>query len=236
MQRFLTSVDLPFEGAFQPFVFGKGLGQTAERMGRSIGGNVSPLARVPLEAIFGEQLYTGRDLPDVKGGASTIAANLLEQLGVPPWEASQFQLKLPGMRDDTAKLIEHALMSQFGRPITTLRPWTEPPSRRQGQGDAAFWAKALLNTLSGVRLADYDIPEEQSRELRPKIESELQGNPLVREFSTVYVPREYQPYLQPDDQMLMRLLQTLNRERRDSAQARRLQRLREGTLPSWAYH
>jgi hypothetical protein len=157
---------------------------------------------------------------------------------VPSWEADQFQVKIPDilgreiMSDKTAKFLENAALGQFGRLVSTIRMPLE--QRKDTESALGWYAKALLNTLTGAKLSDYNIPEEQARELRPAIENLLSGSPLVKEFSTISVPKEYRPYLNPEEQSLMRLLETLNKERRAASKAEKQRLFQEGKLPPWA--
>ena len=229
-QRYLAGVDLPFEGAFQPFRLGNGVFNTIEENFKSLLGNTSPMIQGAYEAGTGEQGYTGRDIPGLRGGPSQMLRSVLEWNGVPRWEADAARLGIPGgMKVDPR--LENLSMKLGGRYVSTINSLIRP---KRDESTASAVTKSLVNTLSGVKLSDYNIPQEQTRELRPAIELQLEGNPLVREFRSKYVPKELQQYLTPDDQMWVRLLETLNKESRDSKAANVQQRIKEGLLPPWA--
>jgi hypothetical protein len=238
-QAFLTSVDLPYEGAFQPFVFRGDPVRSAQSLFRTVGGNATPLLRVPYETLSGDQLYTGRNMSDVHGGVRTIMSHVLQDQGrLAEHEANQALNKLsqgantvlPGSRS-LSPVLDNAFTGFHGRAVGQLRPFLDPSEDESR--DAKWWAKALLRVGTGVRIADYNIPEEQARELRPAVEKLLDDVPQADRFSSRYVKEEDRPYLTPQHRTWVRLLETINKERREARAAEEFQ-IREGDLPPWA--
>lgn len=61
-QRYLTKLDLPYEGALDQFHFGKG---GAEKTLMNLLGQLNPLVKGPLELGTNRQFYSGRELDDL---------------------------------------------------------------------------------------------------------------------------------------------------------------------------
>lgn len=60
--RYLSGLGLPFEEAFDKYEFGPG---GAQRTMENFASQLTPLLKVPIEAIAGKQLFSGRDLKDL---------------------------------------------------------------------------------------------------------------------------------------------------------------------------
>lgn len=194
-QRFLTGVDLPFEILGDIFKMGPTLGSTLEKTGLSLAGNMNPLFKGPAELATGKQFFSGRDLKDLDSNISRTIENVTgQQVDVPP-------------------IFDQALgMSPLSRVGTTLRTLTD--------GRKGALAKAT-NLLSGARLSDVNMPQQESllgRELLTELLAPEQG---VSTFEKVYIKPENLKNLTPEALEYWRLYNALERQAQEKGRERR---------------
>lgn len=182
-QRFITGFGLPFEDALGLFRPGANSYKTVQGTLQEFGGRLHPIPKALAELMSGVQLFSGRDMQDLRGATSDIMQNL-------------------GITDSPANtpiLLEQAISSSpLSRMASTARTLTDP---RKGLG-----AKAT-QLLTGIRLTDTDIEKSRNLALRNYLEDLLRQNPSVRRFSHLYAPDMSQ--LSDEDAALMQLYKDL---------------------------
>lgn len=191
--RYLTSIDLPHEAVFNLFRPSNTLLGTAENTGLGLLGQLNPLIKAPMELATGKQFYSGRDLADLDS-----------RIG---------RMLNPNAPPDTPILLDQLLMnSPLSRAISTVGTVADP---RKG------WGGVATNVLSGVKISDVDVERSKDRIARDAIEEMMQGNPNVRSFSNMYVPRELLPTLTPEEQLLMGTYNQIGQRSRERAQQKK---------------
>jgi hypothetical protein len=98
----------------------------------------------------------------------------------------------------------------LSRVQTTLRTLLDP--RKEA------WVKAA-NLGTGARFTDVEMEKEKAKAARTFIEEALAGDPNIRTFRNLYVPRAQQGQLNPREVLLMRLYRTLEDEAKIRAAA-----------------
>lgn len=192
--RYVTSIDLPHESVFQLFRPSNTVLGTLKQTGLGLLGMLNPVAKAPAEIFTGKQFYSGRDLADL----DSRIGRLINPETPPdvPVLLDQLMMNLP---------ITSPLMTTLG---TALDP-------RKGAG-----AKAV-NLLSGVKISDVDVDKSRDRIARDAIEEMMQGNPSVRQFQTMYIPRELAGTLTPEEQLLMAEWGNIQQRARERAQQKK---------------
>lgn len=192
--RYITSIDLPHESVFQLFRPSNTVLGTIQETGLGLAGMLNPIPKALGEVATGKQFYSGRDLQDL----DSRLARLIDPENPPKvsvlWD--QFAMNMP-------------ILSPL---MTTLGTMADP---RKGAG-----AKAV-NLLSGVKISDVDVSRSRDRIARDAIEEMMQGNPSIRTFQNLYVPRELAATLTPEEQLLMAEYGNIQQRARERAQEKR---------------
>jgi hypothetical protein len=189
LQRFLTNIDLPYEGLVN--LFSPGVGNsptqvatsTIQKTGMNLLGQLNPLIKAPLEYILNRQLYTGRELSDLY----SVLEQDLGPIGRPLEQAAvNF---VPGG-------------SKLNSIYRTLR------DERLSPGDKAV--KLAVNNLLGVKITDVD--QERTRRLaaRQMLNELLESTPGVRTYENITVPDDVlarMPENQQKQYLLYRIIQ-----------------------------
>lgn len=187
--RYLTSIDLPHEAVFQLFRPSNTVLGTLKETGMGLMGQMNPLVKAPMEVATGKQFYSGRDLSDLDS-----------RIG---------RMLNPDAPPDVPILLDQVLMnSPLSRTISTFGTALDPD---KGLGGFA------VNALSGVKISDVDVAKSRDRVARDAIEEMLQGNPAVRQNTSMYVPRELADTLSPDEQLLLQTYNSIRQRSRERA-------------------
>jgi hypothetical protein len=201
-QQVLSQIDLAHQSALEPFQIGGSIDDSFTRTLRGIGGMMSPLVKPVVEQAFGQQLYSGRDLPSVEGGIKRLANNLSELTGAPT-----------GLMDWLPNIAENAGVQIVGKPITLTRQVT---SRQEGSKleTPAGMLKFLINQLTGARIAGFNAGEQEHwAALKAGVELAKTSKNLG--FSVApYVRGEKRKDLTEAETQLMRFVYESNRRRR----------------------
>ncbi len=182
-QRFVTGFGLPLEDVFGLFRPGANSYKTAKGTLQEFYGRLNPLIKAPSELASGTQMFTGRDLEDLRGSLSDIIYNT----------------GLVDSAPDTPILLEHVLSnSPVSGILTQVRQMLD---KRKGVG-----AKAV-NLATGIRTTDTDLEKSRNLAIRQTLEDLLRQDPKVHRFSHLFAPDE--ELLSPRNKQLMDLYQLL---------------------------
>ncbi len=198
-QRFITGFGLPMEDVFGMIRPGPNAFQFAKGTTQELLGRLHPFAKAPIELATGTQLFSGRNMEDLRGVMSDIIYNA-------------------GLTDsppNTPILLEQLISnSPASRVLSSVRTAMDP---RKG-----FAAKALqLGT--GIRFADTNLEQSSNMAIRNVLEDLLRQNPNVRRFSHLYAPDD--ELLSPGDQDLMAIYKVMGKEAAKKARARKKEAL-----------
>lgn len=187
LQRFLTNIDLPYEGLVN--LFSPGIGNTGsqvaidslQKTGMNLLGMVNPLVKAPLEMVLNRQLYSGRELSDLY---SVFENSVDPQWGPLARALEQVVVNLPG-----------------GSKLNSLIR-TGLDDRLSASEKAA---KIAINNLAGLKVTDVD--QERTRRLaaRETLEELLSSTPGVRTYENLTVPEDVLRAM-PENQRRMYLL------------------------------
>jgi hypothetical protein len=193
-QRYISTLGLPEEEAFERFrqdpLTGV-VGGTAQ----AYLGLLTPYARSPLELLTGRQLYSGRQLSDLRPYGLATGYGLLAQ------------------NDPRAQLLAQTISTlPISRLVTTVDKLIDA---RKG-----LLAKAV-NLGTGVRVTDVDVDTARAIEVRRLLESALQSSPNVATMTEFYVPPGQQANVDPRTALLLRAFARSRSDARAAAEARR---------------
>ena len=191
MQTFLTQFGLPIEQLNYFHAGPRGLTKT----GLDLAGMLNPYLKAPAELLTGRQFYSDRDLRDLEGRLGRIGESV-------------------GLLDDPKSvplLLEQAVSnSPLARVVSSAGTLVDPRK--------SIPAKAL-NLLSGLRLSDVDLPQQEAIQTRNMIEEMLRGEPGVGLFQNIYVSPEDWEKLEPEQQELYLLSKLMSQRARKARQA-----------------
>jgi hypothetical protein len=184
MQRFVTHVDLPFEGLINTITPGTGnslldkLSSGVYKTGQNLLGMTHPLLKGPAELLTDRQFHSGRQLSDLY---SILEANT----GMP-----------------SSRWIEHLAVNAPGgsKALGALRQITDDrltPFQKL--------TKYGFKTATGTSLTDVEMKRTQRLASRNMLNDLLQKTPGVRTYENITVPDE-QLRLMPPEQQRMYLL------------------------------
>jgi hypothetical protein len=168
LQRYLTNIDVPFEGLVN--LISPGVGNTVveqisdgvQKTAMNLAGMVNPIYKAPLEMLFNRQLYSGREMSDLY--------SMLEQdigpLGRP---LEQIAVNLP-------------MGSKINALVRTARDERLSPGARA--------AKLAINNLLGVKVTDVDEKRAGEQAARKTLTDLLSSTPGVRTYENVTVPED----------------------------------------------
>lgn len=172
LQRFITNIDLPYEGLVN--LFSPGIGNTvtqraldsAQKTGMNMLGMVNPLIKAPLEMILNRQLYSGRELSDLY---SSFENAVDPEYGPLARAAEQVFVNLPGG-------------SKLNSILRTTADSRLTPAQRA--------AKLLINNVAGLKVTDVDQERTKRLAARQTLDQLLQATPGVRTYENVTVPED----------------------------------------------
>lgn len=182
-QRFITGFGLPLEDVFGLLRPGTNSYKTVKGTLQEFAGRLNPLMKAPMELASGTQMFTGRDLEDLRGTLSDIIYNTGMTQGAP----------------DTPILLEQLLSNSPASGILTQA--RQVLDNRKGIG-----AK-LVNLATGMRTTDTDLEKSRNLAIRQYLEDLLRQDPKVHRFSHLFAPDE--GLLSPRNKQLMDLYQLL---------------------------
>jgi hypothetical protein len=192
-QRYITGFGLPIEDEAV-----KTLGALAQgdlsRAAQQALGMAQPVVKGPLEFAFGKQLYSGRNLEDLK-----------------PYEFAD----LGGLLDEKTARIATQLIANT--PASRTASTVNKLADFERKGIPA----ELANLLTGVRVSDVDVEKARDAAAKDVIGGMLRGQPGVKTTSDVYIPKERIPGLPMDELQMYRLYLNADQRLRDRAAARR---------------
>jgi len=190
LQRYLTSIDLPWESTLNLLTPGTGgttaaaITNTIQETGSNLLGQLNPLLKAPLEYVTNRQLYSGRDLSD----AYSVLERDLGQLGRP-----------------LEQIVSNFV--PFGsRALGLYRTATDD---RLSVGDKS--AKAAFNLLAGAKIRDVDMERTKQLAARDVLNQILETTPGVRTYENITVPEDVvaaMPKEQRDLYLLYKIIQS----------------------------
>jgi len=190
VQRYLTRLDLPWEGSFNLLTPGVGnsiysrLGDTLQETASNLLGQTNPLFKAPLEYVTDRQLYSGSRLSD--------AYSVLEAQGV------------PGGRD-----LEQFVMNFVPFGSRGLGLYRQLVDQRLTPLDRGL--KAGINTFAGFGLTDIDSDAARERAARNMLQQMLRDTPGVRTYENIALDDAALERLSPDQRdsyLLYRIIQS----------------------------
>jgi len=195
--RFLTNIDLPYEGLinlFTPGVSNTLVGQAGDsfmRTGQNILGQTNPLLKAPLEWFTNRQFYSGRQLSDLY--------SMLEQsLGPAGRGLEQLAYNAPGG-------------SRIAGVVRQIMDDRIDPSERA--------AKFLFNTLTGLKLQDVDQERTVRLAARTTLNDLLDQAKGMQTYENIFIkPEDLEklPEAEKRQYLLYRVLQSqASREARE---------------------
>ena len=200
LQRYLTKIDLPWEGSLNMFTPGVGatpsgvISDTVAQTGSNVMGMLNPLLKAPIEFFTDRQFFSGRDLSD--------AYSVLEESGV------------PGGRQ-LEQLVTNFV--PFGsRALGTYRQIVDD---RLEPADKAL--KVLFNLFSGSSLTDVDPKKAATQAARNMLNKILESTPGVRTYENITVPEDALATMPEHQRRLYLLYRNLQSEAVAKARARK---------------
>jgi hypothetical protein len=190
VQRYLTRLDLPWEGTFNLLTPGVGaslltaIGDTLQETASNLLGQTNPLLKAPLEFVTDRQLYSGTRLSD--------AYSVLENQGV------------PGGRG-----LEQVIMNFVPFGSRGLGLYRQLVDDRLAVPDRL--AKAGINVFSGFGLTDIDSDAARERAARNMLQEMLADTPGVRTYENLTLDDAALERLSPaqrDTYLLYRIVQS----------------------------
>lgn len=191
-KKYLTGSNLPFESLEELFQGGRNTQDAIQNTLAGWAGNMNPLFKVPIEMATNRQLYSGRELTDLKGRVGTT----LENLGL-------------GHHDIGPTAEEVLANSPVSRVLSTFGKLTDP---RKSIGEKA------LNTLTGFSTSDIDMQQARENAARDAVDKLMQGAEGVHKDTSLYVRKEDLPNLTPEQAKLYSLYQQIGKQRQQRAQ------------------
>lgn len=189
-QRFLSQLGLPFEDE----LFGSLTSLMAlepKRALQKLGGMTNPLVQAPISLMTGKQLYSGRDIADLK----------------PTGAGSAFALGSDEYANAVSQIIANTPASRFA---TTFDRLTD---ERKTALDK------VLNIATGARMTDVDMEKAREIAVRNYIMGELRGKPAIQYFQNISAKPQEIANLSPEDAVLLKLYQQINARGRERAKA-----------------
>ncbi len=172
-RRFISSFGSPVEDESLKLLGNALHGDLGRTLGTALG-TMSPLLKAPLEQAFDKQLYSGRNLSDLRPSATA---------------------SLSGLLDDQQSRIATQVLANT--PATRFFSTADRlMDERKGT------ASSLANLLSGVRVQDVDADRQRLVAARDALKNLLRGDPGVRVGEQLYVPADKLPLLSPEDALL----------------------------------
>ena len=168
LQRYLTNIDVPFEGLVNLFTQGTGnnvveqFTDTVQKTGMNLLGQLNPLYKAPLEMLFNRQLYSGREMSDLY----SVLEKGIGPLGRP---LEQLVVNAPG----GSKL--NAILR------TAMDDRLSPADRA---------TKLLINNLLWIKVTDVDEERASDQAARKSLTNLLKAVPGVRTYENVSVPED----------------------------------------------
>lgn len=188
LQRYLTNIDLPYQGLVD--LINTGIGSTPtqraynafQQTGLNLLGQMNPIPKTVLEMLLNRQLYSGRELSDVY--------SVLEKQGVPG-----------------GRTIEQ-LATALPAGTKALAIYRTAVDDRLTPADKAL--KLLVNNVAGAKLTDIDPEKSKAKAARDMLNSLLAGTPGVEAYENLSVPKDVltgMPKDQQDNYLLYKILQ-----------------------------
>lgn len=160
-QRYISSFGLPTEDEGV-----RALGNLAHgdltRVGQGLLGMSQPLLKSPAEFIFGKQLFSGRNLTDLRPSPVATLGGLVNE-------------------DTGRKVTQVIANTPASRVMTTADKFMDD---RKGA------LPTLFNVLSGVHVSDVDAEKQQAIAQKKLLAEVLTGQPGVRKSEDVYLSRK----------------------------------------------
>lgn len=184
----------------------KTVGATAQNVAGSM---LNPLAKMGVETLSGQDLFTKTPLDPTRKSLPTIA----KRMGLADAGKQEKLGYLEPALTTVAPGLGHILSA--GRKITTptIAQGGKSPSLGQNLIEAA------TNLTAGVKVERIG-QVEKVRDMRAKIANYLEQSPYAREMTIPYIPEERLPYASQELQQLFELDKELQKKQRQLQQAR----------------
>lgn len=216
VQLYLSDIDIPFVDSLNTInpimtpnknMFGltkvdaaKTLGATAQNVAGSM---LNPLAKMGVEGLSGQDLFTKTPLDATRKSLPTIA----KRLGVADAGTQEKLGYLEPALTSVAPGLNHLL--SIGRKISSPKG----PTTAQNALDA------VTNIGSGLKIERIG-QEEKVRDMRAKIANFLEQSPYASEMTIPYIPEERLPYASQELQEMFELDKELQKRQRMLREAR----------------
>ncbi len=194
LQRYLTNIDLPWEGTFDLLTQGGTMSDTVGKTLANIAGQSNPLIKLIIESATGKQLYTGKNLRDT---FSTLEKNFG-----------------PGYRP--LENIVRNLVPFGSKAMSIFQGATDDRLTPQQRA-----VKLLINNTAGIKFSDVDPELARSRAARDMLNEVLQGTPGTKVYENISVPEEVLETMSPEQQQLYLLYRTIQSESQKRARERK---------------
>lgn len=209
LQRFLTNIDLPYEGLVN--LVSPGIGNTPTQVatdsirktGMNLLGMLNPIIKAPLEYVLNRQLYSGRELSDLYSA----------------WEAA-----VDPQYGDLAKLGEQVFVNLPGGSRINSIARTAADDRLSVRDKAI---KLLINNVAGLKVTDIDQERTKKLAARNTLNELLSTVPGVRTYENITVPPEVLASMPKEQQDLYLLYKVIQAE---AAKRARDKKRREETV------
>jgi hypothetical protein len=202
-QTYVTDLDFPGFDQLNMLELAPTLAGTGKGIGRQIGMQMHPLARLGLESVTGQDLFTNRPIGE---STSTLDAIARKVTGDP-------NADVPFLPE---KLLE--ITPFLGRPLGVARTLLDD---RGGQSFGHRLSKAGLNAVSGLKVRDVSQQDALSDAMR-QIEESI--DPYTRDFTQTFIPEQLQPSVPQWALRRLAVSRALARERRAERQGATLAR------------
>ena len=199
IQRFLTNIDVPWEGAVN--LLSPGTGDTLydrvtsgiQKTGLNLLGQTNPLIKAPLELLLDRQLYSGRQMSD-------LYSMLEKDLGPVGRVVEQVGANLPGG-------------TKIASLIRTARDERLSPAEKL--------LKIGVNNTLGLKFTDRDPERTKSIAARNMLNDMLKAVPGVRTYENITVPDEVLQSMQPEQKDMYLLYKIIQAEAAKRARERK---------------
>lgn len=190
-RNYLTSLGLPFEDEGMMTAASLLSGHPGDAFRTALGQTV-PQVKMPLELGFGKQIFTGRDLEDIKPSATASLGGLIPApiaRGITELAANSPAARLFSTAD---KVMDSNL------PLPAL----------------------AANLLTGMRVSQVDPQTALEMEAAKQVVAKLKSEGKAKEYETAYVPKGTN--LNDEEQQMWQLYQLLQKRRQEAARQRRM--------------
>jgi len=199
-QRYVTDIDAPGFDQINMIETPGTIAGAVQGTGRQIGMQLAPYLRVPVEGMFGTDLFTNRPIGESTSSLDAIARTVT---GNP-------NADVPTAIDKLVEMLPFA-----GRPLYLTRSLLDA---KGGADLGSRAAKAAVNATTGIKFRDVSQEDALSDAVR-NIDQSI--DPYTREFKQTYIPEKDAPNVPQWALRRQAVARALGRERREERKGKK---------------